>query len=342
MNKHRGRHRITAFSMIELLVVISIIAILISLLIPGVSAIRNAVKVTATTAQYTALDNAINLFQVDATVGGSLPPSSTDAGSGDKRHKIADPTSKTVSGEPTTDVSGAQLLAMALVGADLRGTTGFRDFNRDGKWSDDMHAGVKGAYEVDVSTGEALRARYPSGAVGFVDDDMKTKQVRTPQQLLDDGVILVWNDAPANTGTKDIPLFIDAWDRPILYYKASRASRRMIAADTKPGIYRQEDNSIFTGTRNGVLTYAGVDFGGGAQGTSGAYSLIAKADVPLPTENVQEDVKFDDSFARYIQNTAVTTTHEPYRKDSYLLISAGSDGVYGNEDDVINWTRGTY
>jgi len=42
-------------------------------------------------------------------------------------------------------------------------------------------------------------------------------------------------------------------------------------------------------------------------------------------------------FENMILNPYVTTVHRPYRADSYILISAGEDGVYGTSDDITNY-----
>jgi hypothetical protein len=39
----------------------------------------------------------------------------------------------------------------------------------------------------------------------------------------------------------------------------------------------------------------------------------------------------------YIQDPKVTARPWPYRPDSYLLISAGADGLYGTPDDICNF-----
>ncbi len=43
-------------------------------------------------------------------------------------------------------------------------------------------------------------------------------------------------------------------------------------------------------------------------------------------------------FYRYVQDPKLSYPW-PYRPDSYLLVSAGPDGLYGNEDDVRNFGR---
>jgi hypothetical protein len=37
------------------------------------------------------------------------------------------------------------------------------------------------------------------------------------------------------------------------------------------------------------------------------------------------------------QNDKIRVPAQPYRKDSYLLISAGWDGLYGTADDICNF-----
>jgi hypothetical protein len=52
-------------------------------------------------------------------------------------------------------------------------------------------------------------------------------------------------------------------------------------------------------------------------------------------------VNYANSFARFILDASVKARPTPVQKDTYLLISAGPDAIYGSDDDVINWTRKT-
>ncbi len=345
MTTHRHRRSRPAFTLIELLVVISIIALLVALLLPAFGAIRTTAKVTSTTAMYTSLDSAINLYRNEQSLGGALPPSSTDYIT--DPHAIADPNQITVVQMPNVKVAGAHLLLQALAGADLRGTPGFRDFDRDSQrmWANDTHAGVGGAYEIDLTTGEPKKPRFPSTDATYVDSDMIAKNARTIQELSDDGVVKAWVDQQANTPTKDLRLFVDAWQQPILYYKGRPAGRQMISstANKKPGVYTQEDNAIITGSRDGRETMSGLDLGAGLQEPTKTYSQIGSAKAPLrlrKATRVPTAPAYDGSLARFILDPTKTNLNDPVKRNSYLLISAGPDGIYGTEDDVVNWTRG--
>ncbi len=331
-----------AFTLVELLVVISIIGLLIAVLVPAISAVRDSAKVVATTSQFGALDQGLEMYRGEQNLGGAYPPSAGDSTA--DPFAIADP-GGTSGNTLNTPISGASLLAHALLGADRLGPPGFVDIDNDGDWSDDTHQGDGGAYEIDATTGEAVRTRY-GGGTGFVSPKLAAK-TRTFHSLYSDDVIVAAEaDLIAATGPGDQLFFVDEWDRPILYYKANKAARFMAGSrqDNQPTVYRQEDNGIITGSDGGALSgRLGVDFGASAD-AHGHRHFIGEVTAPgfnPQTDDVLTDLTYEHSFARFIFDPQSRARNAPVRKDSYLLISPGPDAIYGNEDDVTNWTRVT-
>jgi hypothetical protein len=177
------------------------------------------------------------------------------------------------------------------------------------------------------------------------------EKIKTLGELEDDGVLASGQLAALTRGTALQPLFVDAWDRPILYYRANPGAKFMVGDDAgAPGIYNQPDNGLITGSDAGdVYNSVGMDFGAGARPNDPTklhkISRIAAAYPPLVPvvaggiNEVLEADAYKNSFARFILDPKVRARNTPVRKDSYLLISAGADAVYGSVDDIINWTK---
>ena len=125
-------------------------------------------------------------------------------------------------------------------------------------------------------------------------------------------------------------MFIDASGgpercRPILYYKANKREAKIGT------IYNANDNALITegGTKYpSLVSYAAVakDWGntslyelGGFEGYIWDPTTSFVSGDPL--QGLQ------DLSAR------------PYNKDTFLLIAAGPDGIYGTEDDICNFQR---
>jgi prepilin-type N-terminal cleavage/methylation domain-containing protein len=348
---HLRRRAVRAFTLVEMLVVIAIIAILLGALLPALSGAQNAAKNAAVVAQLTALDTGLTLYRSESSLGGGFPPSSSDQGRARQRIQIANPRQgpgytdggNNGGGASAIDIAGAHLLVYAMMGVDGLGTAGFRDTDKDGKWFNDLHDGTGGLYEIDQTTGKEKFPRY--GAPGYVDDKMREK-TESMTQLIDDGIVVNENYVQGGSFAVDELMFVDAWDRPILYYKANPSARYLVGDTTRRGVYWQEDNAVITGSDGTAGTFQGLDFGQGAlEGETNVYHEIAVAPTaPVPTQvgfkEVGTNSDYENSFARFILDPRVSTRPTPVKKDSYLLISAGLDGVYGSEDDLTNWARG--
>jgi prepilin-type N-terminal cleavage/methylation domain-containing protein len=348
-----GRRGRRGFTLIELLVVISIIGLLIGILIPSMNAIRTRAKVVDTQARFASIETGLEAYRGERGLDATYPPSRSDF-MDNGVPKIANPLSTTASGNPATEISGAHLLTFALMGADLLGPPGFKDFDRDGRWADDTHRGVGGAYErVPVAgatdptdLGAPVKPRYPGGGEsGFVDSGMQ-KKTSTLATLKREAVIVDGIGSTFNEDTGELPLFLDGFGRPILYYRANPAARVMIdALGNTPGVYTQQDNALITGSTGGMGARAGLSFGGKPNERGNLHELISVTPIPpvVPPATgdnpILTDNQYLDSFARFIFDPDVKAVNNPVRKDSFLLISAGKDAIYGTKDDVTNWTR---
>ena len=203
-----------SFTIVELLTVMAIIAILVGVLVPTITVVRNMAKETKQKAQLAAIDQALLAFRGD---DGDYPPSNWLPGS--------------------VDYCGGQKLAEALVGWDLLGFHPDSDWDADGDAydpltpSDDNLDERKGLY-LELGTANAFRLGNISvDKPGLFDD--------TGPLAPDTFVICdIFGIKKVTIGGKTVKV-----GAPILYYRAERHKNTIEPpAEPKDRIYNAEDN----------------------------------------------------------------------------------------------------
>ena len=273
----------TGLTIIELLIVLGIIALLVGLLLPSLSAVKKMAKETKQKAQFATIELALEAFKNDY---GDYPPSD--------RSRVA------------RIYAGSQKLAEALLGWDLLG------FHPNSAWRSD---GLD--EQMGPGTYDPAQTRDINGdGVPDTFDERKGPYLELANvgafRLLD----LPWMvaglipDPNPNTfvicdvfGAKKISMAngkIVRAGAPILYYRADTSGKTT--------------RTIYNGSDNVRLIFAKQITDGGE------HPLIQ----PL-------------FFYDYIKNPKITARDWPYRPDSYILISAGADGLYGTPDDITNF-----
>jgi prepilin-type N-terminal cleavage/methylation domain-containing protein len=301
----------SGFTMIEMLTTVTIIAILIAILVPSLSLVRRVSKETAQRSQFATIDMAIGAFKNDY---GDYPPSSWQGT------------------PPLPDYSGAQMLSEALVGWDLMGfhpksdwrangrdaagtvgtvydMTGFtepqKQYNLEQRKGPYLELATTGVFKLDDLFGTGLAVPL-AGQTFVLCDVFKAKKITlTPAAGKTTAVM---------AGT------------PILYYKANTSSKT-IDVLVEPNM----DRRIYNSYDNYFLAELGR-------------MTVPPAQRGWP-ENRHPIVLNDDPESFYskfgyeggIKDPRITTRPWPYRPDSYILISAGMDGLYGTSDDIHNF-----
>lgn len=357
---------VRAFTLVELLTVLAIIILLVGILIPAISAVRTQARSSATRAVLTALQTGLEQYKADQQVGGRYVPSaSDDGGAGNLSYQIDSPFQNTLQGFPGgyQHITGAGLLVGGLAGFDLLGTPGFRSFDTgDQIWSDDttdgnLPGGAPGAYALDPATRKPERPRVGP----FVDLQNVDVTRWNPNAQAAGGVGSF--EIPAELeASKDLgqqpprrlyPMFLDAFGQPILYYRADPAGNQLAdayaGATSNPnfrGIYHYRDNAP-------LLNETAYGGGHGPQrplllrpasnlrephnlrwGESWPESL---AQAPDPQDDFGSGAARPWWFGEYIRDKNVSARVAPQNAQSYLLISAGADGIFGSGDDVANF-----
>lgn len=329
------------FTLVELMVVIGIISLLIAIALPALNAARTAAKRASTEAMISTLGTGVEQFHSDTALGGAYPPSTEMPIGPNNPHS-----------DRTIVVNGANLLVWALAGADLLGTPGFRDLDNSGVinsdpfggWSNDMgRANSTGLYFVPPGS----KPYYPrSGPYVDLSKVKVTKQVGDEFQV----------PAKVSGPVLQSHAFLDDWGQPILYYRANPNATYMADEGSRAigggqedynvpangryapsGIYNLLDNSLITG----ISVRPGMDFGAGTFHFSpNKSSLPALQNPTVPLFNNLANFTNQNprgSFVHHIRNESVMATAMPHRADSFILLSAGADGLFGTADDIANF-----
>jgi type II secretory pathway pseudopilin PulG len=289
----------TGLTIIELLIVLGIIAILVGLLVPALSVVRKMAKETKQKAQLATIELALAAFKND---DGDYPPSYWP-----------------LPPNPGSDYCGSQKLTEALLGWDLLGfhpNTAWRadgldvaggpgtydpaqtrDINGDGV--PDTFDERKGPYLELAAVGAfRLLDLYGTNAVGPLNPD-----TFVICDVFGAKKVTMLRGVDSVTGQ---PITVtEKAGAPILYYKADTSGKIL------RNVYRVSDND--------ALVIAKQQDDGGRE---------------HPLSRVANQYEF---FYDYIRDPKIMARNWPYRSDSYILISAGADGLYGTPDDITNF-----
>jgi prepilin-type N-terminal cleavage/methylation domain-containing protein len=356
-----------AFTLIELLVVIAIIALLIGMVMPGLSKARDQAKNVKTQGTMKAISDGVEMFvgeNEEECHGQNYPPS---AAGDDPTEDGGAPSDPSV-GSPALgeeQIFGCQWIVRYLMGKNLDGYVpkrnvpkSFDEIAKDG-WKQKLWYGYPG----DADWPDGVTAPLPR-----VGPYMNNPPIKPPRDITRlNGLLTDDNREPKYMNW----VFVDAFGYPILYYAASSAYASANPKATPArysddpghnntrGIYNWRDNALFTGLTVEPVTpgeqgqsEGGLDpwdFGGGWHRlTFGPESWKDE----LTGDTIRQQVKDHPfSFAYQIMNRQAfetsydsTDSHDPRtfivtpaRRDSFILLSPGKDALYGTGDDVKNW-----
>ncbi len=335
-----------AFTLIELLVVIGIIGLLIGILLPSMQAARNQSRRVKVQGQLNAIKQALEAFRNDV---GDYPDSAKRLDPTDYASSSDDPFGRTVVHDGNeTILYGAQALVRALVGKDYKG-----------------YVSAKRARKFD-------RSLAPTEWYDFPPDDYVSLFPRENKYFNEEHSIIRTVSAdgtedqlrgirPDSVDADNSQLvMIDAFDYPILYYKANPRGNVLCDAtadgdgfyDPQNGLgipyYNLLDNDVFTGSQNEVDPGVGTSSESGWRfGTE--FHQLRELGNPVPADDNLHNPDyipdgFQITFTLYIHDHKVGQASgggafKPVNPDTYLLISAGVDGIYGTSDDINNFQQ---
>lgn len=311
-------NRRAGFTIIELLTVMSIIIILISIMVPSLNRVKRYALQVKQKKNFTAIDAGLTMFNAEFD---GYPESSQ-----------FDP-------PPTSaPYCGAMRLAEAMVGQDVLGFHPLSHFYQDGTTGGAAPTDLYPARRF-VTLPPALPATpTPAEKAAIEASERERKGLYLPRENANVYVMgeLFADYATFGTEAYSLPVLCDVYANvpnrrtgrnvgtPILYYKANARNKSFETAPATPAlnIYNHLDNIDLLSLQVPwmPLTYHPM----GPLGSP----------TPLGTTVTANPFIFYDA----IRNEKLSVS-KPFNADSYILISAGFDGLYGTKDDVFNFEK---
>jgi prepilin-type N-terminal cleavage/methylation domain-containing protein len=307
------------FTIVELLTVMAVIAVLIGLLIPALAQVRDKAKEVQQKAQFHSIDVGLELYKSEY---GAYPESV------DNNFDPNPPAWYDLD----TPYCGANKLAEAMVGLDMLGfhpksgftAEGTNDLDKDGT-GNIIYDPINGI-QSETTYNEADGPENIDNRDGFYVDlenanafQMEDIYEATAPFTVPD--VLVLGDVYAKrrfSGTKT--------GMPVLYYRARQAytfQDSTDADDITDDVYNFKDNE-------NLLSL------GSPEDASIAHPLFDVTDDWLDFEDI---IVNQTVFETTDDGSGTVGIKKPYREDSYFLLSAGKDGLYGTADDILNFDK---
>jgi prepilin-type N-terminal cleavage/methylation domain-containing protein len=308
------------FTIIELLTVMSIIVILFGLLMPAMTLVKNHGKTVKQRAQFHAIEAGMELYRGDF---GDYPPSD-----GMNRNDLGVP----IGGSGNNGFPGAIKLAEALMGHDLLGFNPNSIFRADGEnpliTTDTEENGGRDLYPDVIVTGAAI-----TDPIVRANLQMRKGPYLDVTRVSTAAINAMYSNQPTMTNI----VICDEFPRvsvagagkrvglPVLYYKANVSS--MLDPDPN-GFTALNDPADSRYIYNHLDNQAIIDL-------TPAWTTDTATTNPIKTGETPGPV----GFYTTIQNPKISSPPKPYNPDTYILMSAGIDGLYGTRDDIFNFNR---
>ncbi len=308
------------FTLAEMLTTLAIIGVLLALLIPALSMVEKKAKEVKQRAQFHAIEVGLEAFRSD---WGDYPPSEYTARFG-------------VQGDISPFTCASQRLAEALIGRDGLGfhqdsefrARGLADVNGDGTL-DPNPQNAPGIY--NASDGFAMSGGGTQTQSAADNLAARKGPYLEPETANAVAITQYFSSAALGGMIDETYVLADAFKRkmtrsgleygmPILYYRArtDRIGMDPIRANWIGNTFNLNDSVC---SNSGIIAMS-VPF----QSTTTTH--------PLATDAADDSM---DLFYSRIRNPNFANPPRPYRANSFLLHSAGPDGLYGTADDMFNF-----
>ena len=321
------RHALPGFTLVEMLTVIGIIVLLVSILLPVVSAVRTKGHAADTQALLARIATGIESYHADfKAYPGPISNADISRTPGPTITLVNIP-GQTWTWEPTK-ITQSENLYLGLVGGLKLNASNQVVFDPSGMGQGPM----------------SLNPRNPKKYRAYMDNISIT-----PAQRATSGASAghVFKDEAATANDTVIPEFVDKFPDalPILYMRANPGASGIVSNITaSTGTQEQYDlRQIigYTDTNIGVgkdlpqSEYKGPALQQYAQKKHGLRTATSNATVyetmPRPP-NMGTTYSYPFDLYAFMRHPTVANT--PKNKDGYILISAGADRVYGTRDDL--------